>query len=628
VNQNSSKRFSKSFWPILRMTIQQAFRINNTPLPWTKAIPAGICAGLPPLIGLLLGNFQYGLLAGIGCFTYLYVFNVPYVQRAKKLFWALIGMTLSVGLGTLLAPFPLISAVAVGAIGAIATFIFGSLRISGPAAIFFVLGFAMATGMTVDPSLALLRAGLVFLGGALSWFIGMAGLLFNPHGPEHIAVTKVYKALTHYMDSAGTAGSNEARKRLVSTLKASEETLLAGHLTWRSSEQHKRLLLMNDRANRIFMKIYEQYEDSNTKLPLEIEASIRAIADSIENSNRMNPRPNQLHPEIIIPKPSLTTVFRRSLNKDSIVLFTAIRYGVILTIAAIVAYSFAFNRAYWITLSCAAVMSGATIISTFHRAIQRSIGTIVGILIASAILAVKPEGFVIVIAVVMLTILTELAIVLNYGLAALFITPNALLLAESAAPLHNVSYFATARVIDVLIGSAIGLAGTLMIGRRQASGLLPSLLARTIRSEQQFLRLLFSEPRNSADLNHSLERNNMQTNLTNLNLVYTTALGEIPSNRAALEALRPVLFSIEQLGFLLESSHKYENRPTLSADNLSQILLVFETMADAVEHRRPFASINVPEIKGFSKINKEIQDLQDAITVTLSPPPPSEKANP
>ena len=36
----------------------------------------------------------------------------------------------------------------------IATFIFGTLKLSGPGAIFFVLSFLMATGMPVDQSAA------------------------------------------------------------------------------------------------------------------------------------------------------------------------------------------------------------------------------------------------------------------------------------------------------------------------------------------------------------------------------------------------------------------------------------------------------------------------------------------
>lgn len=262
-------------------------------------------------------------------------------------------------------------------------------------------------------------------------------------------------------------------------------------------------------------------------------------------------------------------------------------------------------------------MSGSTIISTFHRAIQRSIGTILGILIASIILSLNPEGLVIVIAIVVLTALTELAIVVNYAIAALFITSNALLLAESTTQLHNTAFLASARITDVLIGSVIGLIGTLLIGKRQASSLLPHVMAKTLRSEQQFLMMLFSEHRSNADVQKSAAQCKMRTNLTNLNIVYTTAFGEIPSNTTDLEALKPTIFYIEQLGYLLESSQKYADRPILSDESLSQLLLVFETMAIAIEQQRPFTRKYVPEIKDFTKIQQDINDLQDALHVVV-----------
>ena len=88
---------------------------------------------------MLFGNLEYGLLSGIGAFTYLYVFDIPYVQRAKKIFLAMLGISFSVFLGTLLAPYPIAVAIAMGLIGATAIFIFGALKITGPSAIFLRL---------------------------------------------------------------------------------------------------------------------------------------------------------------------------------------------------------------------------------------------------------------------------------------------------------------------------------------------------------------------------------------------------------------------------------------------------------------------------------------------------------
>ena len=163
-------------------------------------------------------------------------------------------------------------------------------------------------------------------------------------------------------------------------------------------------------------------------------------------------------------------------DKNSIVFISAIRFGVITSIAAIIAYEFNLERSYWVPLSCVAVLSGATIVATFHRAIQRGIGTIVGILIARIILAIQPSGYIIALFILLLTFITELFIVKNYGLAALFFTPSALLMAENTSHgSFSFSYVASARVIDVLIGSAIGLLGVWVVGRRSASSRLPYL---------------------------------------------------------------------------------------------------------------------------------------------------------
>ncbi|WP_245827640.1 FUSC family protein [Paenisporosarcina indica] len=631
---------SESIFSTLLLTIKQAFAVNKIPLPWMKAFSAGICAGLPVLIGYLLGSLEYGLIAGLGGLTYLYVFNIPYAFRAKKLFFALIGLSIAMGLGTLFAPYPFVSAFVVALIGSIGTFLFGALRITGPAAIFFVLVFLMGTGMPVDPSLAPLRAGLVFLSGAFSWVIGMIGWFNNPHGPEKVAVKKVYAELAVLIESAGTEGFDGSKQKIKASLKSAEELLLSGYIPWRVSETFKRLVLLNEEANNMFLYVLENVGKLEGKLPNEIGATLRFISGIIDKNEQEilpslevpnnqlarlyemvneasmllnDPLSNIHHREISISKSSLRVVLGGAFDKNSVVFLNTIRYGSVLFVAAIIAQSFDFNRSYWVTLSCAAVLSGATIMGTFHRAIQRSLGTIVGILTATAILYFQPDGYVIVIAIFLLTFLTELAIVLNYGIAALFITPNALLLAESTTKIHDISYFASARVFDVLIGCAIGLIGTLVMNRKSAASIVPHTMAKTIRSQQQFFLTLFSKESSLIKPEHSRELSKMQTNLTNLKIVYTTALGEISRDKARLDLLYPAIHSIEQLGYLLDTSAKYKDRPILPDSELSQMLLVFEMMAKSAEQELEFSKKSIPEIRGFNKIQTEVHRLQDSL---------------
>ena len=553
----------------------------------------------------------------------------------------MIGLSLCVGLGTILAPYPFVATIMMGIIGALVIFIFGALKITGPSAVFFILCYAMATGMPVNPSLAPLRAGLVFLGGGLSWVIAMLGYFFNPHGPEINAVHKVYIQLANFLDSVGTKNFNTAKHQVVIALKRADDTLIGGYTSWRVSDQFKRLYLLNEHANLLFLEILEIPLNRKEKLPQELRDSVRALATSIKEKKKnmtkilqpmqvdktvehlftriynadaiMNEPISKIDREVKIVKPSLKTVFLGAFDKNSIVFLSSIKYGAVLIVAASVAEYFNIERSYWVPLSCAAVMSGSTIIATFHRAVQRTVGTIIGILVASFILSTVHNGYMITLIILGLTFLTELFIVRNYGVAAMFFTPSALIMAEYATQVYDFSYYATVRLTDILIGSSIGLIGALLIGRRSASSLLPHFIAKTIRSQGQFLLMQFSEKNNRIEFEKSTERSKMHTNLVNLTTVYNTALGELFNNKPWLESLWPLIFSIQQLGYLLHASLKFYKRPILADESLAQLLYVFETMALSAEQNLPYIKKNIPEIEGFAKIQKEIIALQEAI---------------
>ncbi|WP_249870028.1 FUSC family protein [Oceanobacillus saliphilus] len=626
---------------------KQALSVNTKPFPWLKAFSAGLAASLPVIIGLLLGNLEYGLIAGLGGFTYLYVFNIPYAQLAKKLFFVVLGMTLVAALGTLAAPYPLAVAILMGIIGATAIFVFGALRITGPSAIFFVLVFSMISGMPADPDQALLRAGLVFLGGSLSWIIAMIGWFFDPHGPETDVVKRVYLELAAFLESVGTEQTfTESRQRMMDVLAEAEETLAAGYIPWRKTLLFKRLFILNEHANSIFIYVIDHFSESREPLPSELGDTVRELAFSLnqkggkrasksilqpdeinENVRQlfakvydadaiMNEPSNKINQVVKISKLSPKTIFGGAFDKNSIVFITALRFGFVTIIAAIIAFELDLARSYWVPLSCVAVMSGGTIVATYHRAIQRGIGTVIGIVIASLILALEPSGYIIAFFILLLTFITELFIVKNYGLAALFFTPNALLMAESTtAGSYSFSYFASARIIDVLIGIAIGLIGVFLIGRKSASSRLPHLITKTIRSQAQFLVTLFSKQGEDFNARESRELRKMRTNIINLKTLYSTASGEIPINHKALDYYWPVTFSIVQLGYLLEGCSKMEKRPVVSDEDLAQLLYVCETMAIAANQKRSPSIQNIPEIDGFSSIQNQITSLQRALQI-------------
>ncbi len=637
MNNSKEKIPPKIYFQKVFAVFKQSFKVNRNPFPWLKAFCAGLAASLPVFIGVLFGSFEYGLLAGIGGFTYLYVFDIPYVQRAKKIFFVLLGITFSMFIGTILAPYTALSVLMLGLIGTVSVFIFGALKIKGPSALFFVLCFAMATGMPVDPSLSPLRAGIVFLGGALSWALAMLGWFFQPHEPEIKALKKVYIALADLMTAVGTNDVNSAKHRAVTALSEAESVLFAGYSSKTATSLWNQLFLLNEHANSIYSNLAS---NPATKIPSELGAALNSIAeitgsgngvnmdiafpdylneelgDIVQKINEafdiLNETVEELQHDVKLIKPSLKTVLLGAFDKNSIVFLSSVKYGAVLMIAALIAHAFPFERAYWIPLSCAAVMSGPTIIATFQRAVQRMFGTVIGLFIAGTILLTVHNGFIVALLILGLTFLTELFIVRNYGLAAIFFTASALTMAEYSSQLFDYSYFAVVRATDILIGSLIGLAGALLIGRKSASNLLNHFIAETIRSQSQLLVALFAGNKGGEYAN-SKERSKMQTNLTNLMMVYQSALGEVFVNRNRLEALWPVIVSIRQISHYLMVSLKSEKEKDFPENELAQWLYVMETMAVSIENNMVPGQKNLPFVAGFSQLRNEMLDLQKGL---------------
>lgn len=630
-----------------RTIIKDTFKINKNPYAFRKGFGAAISASLPIFIGILLGDFQSGLTAGIGGFSYLYVFNEPYKHRAKKVFFVMLGLAAAMGFGTLTAGSPVLFGILLGLMGAVITFIFGALKIRGPASIFFIIIFAMTSAMDINPDDALRRAILVFLGGTVSWIVATIGWFSNPYRPEKKAIQRIYANLANLLASVNSPKFNELKHDTLLALKDVESTLTSGYISWRSTEDFKRLYLLKENAHELWASILEIEAADIQGVPPDIIEFLRNVGQSINKKstnitvpsldnlgvfeNRMLKKIVEakdviekdnypLDKEIHLLKQPLLKIFADAFDKNSVVLLTSIRYGVILGIATLIAFSFNFDRSYWIPVSCGAVMLGSTIIATFHRALQRSIGTVVGIILAILILSLRPEPILVALLVASFNFLTETFIVRNYALAATFLTPNAILIAESTTQIGDIAFFANARLTDTIIGSLIGVLGVLLVGRKSASSRLPHFMSKTIRSQSQLFFQIFTGNQSKAKRGESSSINKMRTNLNNLRTVYSTALGEIPNNLDYLSLLSPAIYSIERLGYFLVQSLNQRKNTNLSKEELAQFLLIFETLAQSIEQGELLEVYQLPLLSQNQRIYEEIKNLQELIILIYNLP--------
>ncbi|GAA0774903.1 FUSC family protein [Castellaniella ginsengisoli] len=137
--------------------------------------------------------------------------------------------------------------------------------------------------------------------------------------------------------------------------------------------------------------------------------------------------------------------------------FMAARVTIAAGIVVFASHALGFEHPAWAAMGAVAVMQGSHLHISMHRALQRMAGTIIGAVFAWLLLVQHPSAWLIIAVLVLLQLVTEIVIGLNYGLAQVCVTPMALLMTHLASPTAAGAAMAPERVADTLLGALIGL---------------------------------------------------------------------------------------------------------------------------------------------------------------------------
>lgn len=137
--------------------------------------------------------------------------------------------------------------------------------------------------------------------------------------------------------------------------------------------------------------------------------------------------------------------------------FMAARVTIAAGIVVFASHALGFEHPAWAAMGAVAVMQGSHLHISMHRALQRMAGTMIGAVFAWLLLVQHPSAWLIIAVLVLLQLVTEIVIGLNYGLAQVCVTPMALLMTHLASPTAAGAAMAPERVADTLLGALIGL---------------------------------------------------------------------------------------------------------------------------------------------------------------------------
>lgn len=140
--------------------------------------------------------------------------------------------------------------------------------------------------------------------------------------------------------------------------------------------------------------------------------------------------------------------------------FRLLAAGRILLGAAAAAFAArAVGAAYpgWAAMGAVAVIQGTHLHISMNRALQRTVGTLLGAGLVWMVLIQSPSVWTVILLILVLQVATEAIIGANYGLGQILVTPMALLMTWLAAPQADGTGLVAERVLDTSLGAAIGM---------------------------------------------------------------------------------------------------------------------------------------------------------------------------
>ncbi|TCD22124.1 FUSC family protein [Pseudomonas sp. IC_126] len=146
------------------------------------------------------------------------------------------------------------------------------------------------------------------------------------------------------------------------------------------------------------------------------------------------------------------------------VVFDSVLIGVFVGISLALAQALQLEKAYWVPVSCLAVIQGVSLRAVWNKQLQRILGTGIGLLVAWGMLLLPLDKWTIPLMMMVLCFVVETAVVRHYAFAAIFITPMTILLAEAATLGHgSASTLIEARFYDTVLGCLVGLVGAVCL---------------------------------------------------------------------------------------------------------------------------------------------------------------------
>jgi len=475
-------RTSRALLPawLLRM-----LRPAPLPVDWTRVIAAAVGIGCPTVVGVAVGRLEEAVLVSVGALCASFSDRTAsYRYRMSR-----VGLTVLTGgfgfaVGAL-APGPEWSALVVIAVSVPSVLSSRVNDLCGAAGAQMLTFCTVATGHSEHSAMPVLHQIGWFVAGELLLLAMVAATWpFRRTAPARSAVAGVFEALLELFDAAGSDEAIRARQNLTKALNGAHDILVSGASSARS-RVHDRLFVVLSRATPV-VEAAVALAHAGLRPSADATAAIRAIAACVRSGHAVppyRPAPSGSIMEHALEQglADLIDAWRRVKDADRPVFrerlgarerfrlwrngisvgrtgrLLVLRMVLCLSVAEAVGLSFDVPQTYWIAMTVALVLkpnSG----SVFARTVLRGLGTLVGVLIACALIATVPTGFWLAAVTVLVSAFVPETLSRHYGLFSMVVTIIVLI------RMHQSELFADPMPVVRLLDSLMACGIVLLIG--------------------------------------------------------------------------------------------------------------------------------------------------------------------
>ncbi|MEV1010858.1 FUSC family protein [Streptomyces sp. NPDC049881] len=465
------------------LPVRASLRLARPSDSWHKrAFSVVAAAGVPLAVLLAVGRLDLAVYTMAGSLCALYGHDLPYAARARTVAWVVAGMTAgsAAALATASATGSVPVLIAVGALLAAAQkTVCDAVRIGPPGAVILTFISSACLFSPQPPGRLPELAGLTAGAGALAWLVTLAPALVRRDGPERRATARALLGAADLVAARTRGGADTARasRTAAGTDAAAWHTLLTARPG--DGGRHTpllRLLLHGEAvaadpsagpadAERLrhWARLLRRRgpvpvppdPDGTAERLLRVEAELAGAAGEGRGAGAL----------------------RAALAPGSPLLPVALRTALGCAMAGGAAAALGVGRPYWAIVTAAALYQ-ANVTLTWSRALQRTLGNLLGVLVFAATVPLAHQGPVaLACCCLAFAFVTEAVITRNYWAGSLFVTPMALLICEFGTR-QEAGGLVADRVLDTLAGAAFGLLAAAVVTNRRAGARVGRLAGR------------------------------------------------------------------------------------------------------------------------------------------------------